>query len=133
MQVCTSLQTDNHASTPPLCFLQAGCPSCRPTNSVKALKALPAIILPKQKTIGLGMSLPEHTGMHILTYACTDRLKNNASNTTCTTGRGIVKVQKNSVVYDLTFSSCWQVVTSAASARFVFFSSMMLNKRRANG
>jgi len=38
-QVCTSLQTDNHASTPPLCFLQAGCPSCRPTNSVKALKA----------------------------------------------------------------------------------------------
>ena len=39
IQVCTSLQTDNHASTPPLCFLQAGCPSCRPTNSVKALKA----------------------------------------------------------------------------------------------
>ena len=29
LQVCTSLQTDNHASTP----------SCRPTNSVKALKA----------------------------------------------------------------------------------------------
>jgi len=39
MQVCTSLQTDNHASTPPLCFLQTGCPSCHPTNSVKALKA----------------------------------------------------------------------------------------------
>jgi len=39
MQVCTSLQTDNHASTPTLCFLQAGCPSCHPTNSVKALKA----------------------------------------------------------------------------------------------
>jgi len=29
----------NHASTPPLSFLQAGCPSCRPTNSIKALKA----------------------------------------------------------------------------------------------
>jgi len=40
IQVCTSLQTDNHASTPPLSFLQAGCPACRPTNSVKALKAL---------------------------------------------------------------------------------------------
>ena len=40
MQVCTSLQTDNHASTPPLSFLQAGCPSCHPTNSVKALKAI---------------------------------------------------------------------------------------------
>jgi len=39
MQVCTSLQTDNHASNPPLSFLQAGCPSCHPTNSVKALKA----------------------------------------------------------------------------------------------
>jgi len=32
------LQTDNHASTPLLSFLQAGCPSCHPTNSVKALK-----------------------------------------------------------------------------------------------
>ena len=39
MQVCTSLPTDNHASTPPLSFLQAGCPSCHPTDSVKALKA----------------------------------------------------------------------------------------------
>ena len=39
MQVCTLLQTDNHASTPPLSLLQAGCPSCRPTNSIKALKA----------------------------------------------------------------------------------------------
>jgi len=39
IQVCTLLQTDNHASTPPLSFLQARCPSCRPTNSVKALKA----------------------------------------------------------------------------------------------
>ena len=36
----TSLQSDNHASTPLLSFLQAGCPSCRPTNSVKALKAV---------------------------------------------------------------------------------------------
>jgi len=39
MQICTSLQTDNHASTSLLIFLQAGCPSCDPTNSVKALKA----------------------------------------------------------------------------------------------
>jgi len=39
MQVRTSLQSDNQASTTPLSFLQAGCPSCRPTNSVKALKA----------------------------------------------------------------------------------------------
>jgi len=39
MQGCSLLQADNHASTPLLSFLQAGCPSCRPTNSVKALKA----------------------------------------------------------------------------------------------
>ena len=47
MQVCTSLQTDNHASTPPLSFLQAGCPACRPTNSVKALKAVTSITIIK--------------------------------------------------------------------------------------
>ena len=40
MQVCISVQTDNHASTPRLAFLQAGCPSCRLTNSAKALKAM---------------------------------------------------------------------------------------------
>jgi len=39
MQVCTLLQTDNHANTSPLVFLQAGRPSCRPTNSIKAPKA----------------------------------------------------------------------------------------------
>jgi len=39
MQVCTLLQTDNHTSTSPLSFLQAGCPSCNPINSVKAVKA----------------------------------------------------------------------------------------------
>ena len=43
MQVCTSLQTDNHVSTSPLSFLQARCPSCCPTNSVKALKAIKAL------------------------------------------------------------------------------------------
>jgi len=39
MQVCTLLQTDNHTSTPPLSLLQAGCPFCRPNNSIKAMKA----------------------------------------------------------------------------------------------
>jgi len=50
MQVCTLLQTGNHTSTPPLSFLQAGCLSCHPTNSVKALKAIPEVwnSLPKE-------------------------------------------------------------------------------------
>ena len=42
-KICTSLWTDNHTSTPPLSYLQPGCPSCSPTNSVKSLKA--ALIL----------------------------------------------------------------------------------------
>jgi len=36
MHGCTSLQADNHASTPPISFLHARCPSCHATNSVKA-------------------------------------------------------------------------------------------------
>jgi len=42
-QLCTSLQTDNHATLYNSVFLQARCPSCcptTPTNSVKALKAI---------------------------------------------------------------------------------------------
>jgi len=58
MQVCTLLQADNHASTPPLSFLQAGCPSCRPTNSVKALKANNIIHLFKYYDTHLTASFP---------------------------------------------------------------------------
>jgi len=53
VQVCTSLQTDNHASTPPLSFLQAGCPSCHPTNSFKVLKA--AVL------VGNSLTFPSYT------------------------------------------------------------------------
>jgi len=40
--ICTSLQTDNHKPCQYLTtqFLQVGCPSCRPTNSVKAPKVM---------------------------------------------------------------------------------------------
>jgi len=48
MQVCTSLQTDNHASTTPLSFLQARCPSCHPTNSIKAVKVKSLLITNKK-------------------------------------------------------------------------------------
>jgi len=47
MQVCTSLQTDNHASIPPLSFLQAGCLSKHQSTdgtTVKAQKNRPKII-----------------------------------------------------------------------------------------
>ena len=39
VQVCTSLQTSTSPAPHHSVFLQAGYPSCRPTNSVKALKA----------------------------------------------------------------------------------------------
>ena len=39
MQVCTSIQTDNYTSTPPLKFFKGWMPFL-PPNSVKALKAL---------------------------------------------------------------------------------------------
>jgi len=38
MQICSLTKTHNHATIPPLTFLQARCPSCCPTNSVKAQK-----------------------------------------------------------------------------------------------
>jgi len=39
MQVCTSLQTDNHASTPPLSFFTGRMPFLLPNHNVNALKA----------------------------------------------------------------------------------------------
>jgi len=61
MQVCTSLQTDNHANTSLLSFLQAGCPSCRPTNSVKALKAT------EQLFLFIYILIPDEKGMAVFT------------------------------------------------------------------
>jgi len=43
----TSVQCPPPPSSP--CFLQAGCPSCRPTNSVKALKATSAFGLGRRR------------------------------------------------------------------------------------
>ena len=81
MEICTSLQTDNHASTPPLSFLQARCPFWRPTNSVKALKAL-KVLHPTQHNIdhfgiwrhsslGLVLKKLNPTEKHQTTIGCT--------------------------------------------------------------
>jgi len=50
-------QTDNHASTTPLSFLQAGCPSCHQTNSVKALQAPQVQILAEKHILNTGKSM----------------------------------------------------------------------------
>ena len=41
--ICTSLQTDSHASTASLSCLQATCSSYHPANSIKALKAVSTV------------------------------------------------------------------------------------------
>jgi len=46
-------QRHNHASIPPISFLQAGCPSCHPSNSIKALEA----DSPGQSPVGCEMVL----------------------------------------------------------------------------
>ena len=58
MQVCTSPQTDNHASIPPFSFLQAGCPSSHPTNSVEALK-VQSCLASEAQTIHVLLQWPE--------------------------------------------------------------------------
>ena len=73
MQVCTLLQTDNHASTPPLSFLQAGCPSCRPTNSIKALKQSIDVSTRKPATrccsgVSMGQTDGQTDGHRTVTY-----------------------------------------------------------------
>jgi len=45
MQVCTSLQTDNHASTVPLSFLQAGCPFSIPPQPTAQIGNVVLLVL----------------------------------------------------------------------------------------
>ena len=72
MQDCISLQTDNHASTPPLSFLQAGCPSWRPTNSVKALKAMGKYLVAVEVGCVIGQQLMQvkTMGSDVLSTHC---------------------------------------------------------------
>ena len=71
MQVCTSLQTDNHTNTSLLSFLQAGCPSCRPTNSVKALKAPSTNVKPNNKPTYIYITLKLYIKINFNYFNCT--------------------------------------------------------------
>ena len=44
MQVCTSLQTDNHASTPPLCFFTGRMPFLPPNQQCQSTEGTPTRI-----------------------------------------------------------------------------------------
>ena len=48
MQVCTLLQTDNHASTPPLSFFTGRMPFLPPSQQRQSVKALKAYIMIQQ-------------------------------------------------------------------------------------
>ena len=70
LQICTSLQTDNHASTPPLSFLQAGYPSSRPTSSIKVLKAKAHTVeYSSEKLLDLFLSNSSTRTLNVLTVA----------------------------------------------------------------
>jgi len=56
MQLCTSPQTDNHTSTPPLSFLQAGCPSATQPTASKHIQE--KIYLKQYELIKLKYSCP---------------------------------------------------------------------------
>ena len=74
--ICTSLQTHNLTTQ----FLQTGCPSCRPTNSIKALKAVAGEKLRmrrEQVIVGIGIthifSGPDAVVIHVwesFAHAC---------------------------------------------------------------
>jgi len=51
MQVCTALQTDSHASTPLLSFLQAGCPSATQPTASKHLRLLLFMLFSKKRKL----------------------------------------------------------------------------------
>jgi len=73
MQACTSLQTDNHASTPPLCFLQAAS-FLQPNQQRQALKASESVLkILIDNTIRLFLKtkisillISEHNGFRVL-------------------------------------------------------------------
>jgi len=64
MKVCTSLQIDNHASTPPFSFLQAGCTSCRTSSSVRFSTFLwsSSVSCFSKIQIGFTFLVPAHLG-----------------------------------------------------------------------
>jgi len=65
MQVCTSLQTDNHASTHHSRFFTGRiCPSCRPTNSVKALNVKFFLQMPVKFGAWFSKCWPTRTIVH---------------------------------------------------------------------
>ena len=78
MQVCTSLQTGNHASTPPV-----WCSFCRPTNSVKALKATvnSSNITYLPKTVGIPWK-----GLCVCVCVCVYVYVHGCSSSSCVVG-----------------------------------------------
>jgi len=82
MQVCISLQTDNHASTPPLSFLQAGCPSCRQPTASKHWGYIHTInarngLINFENFSGLRLSTPEKHRLKIIAFPRLSRICSN--------------------------------------------------------
>jgi len=76
--ICTSFQTDNHVSTSLLRFLQAGCPSCCPTNGIKALKLTQQLLLMIYRTDGDVFVFQQHNALACHAQSATELLCNEA-------------------------------------------------------
>ena len=113
MQVCTSLQ---HPTTQS--FLQAGSPSCRPTNSVKALKAFYikyTCILQSPLPVGVS-SIRKHTKLQ---YDETNKQKTNQmSNVQKCTFTSIIQGTVNMTRVHCEFSKASQHEDGAAALAF---------------
>jgi len=64
MQVCTSLLTKKPRRYLTTHFLQTGCPSCHPTNSVKALKTIIEIIIRHYRNATFTLLFSALTGLY---------------------------------------------------------------------
>ena len=67
--ICKSAPRSRQITTSALSFLQAGCPSCRPTNSIKALKAI--------STEGNHLAIQSHHKISTLISRCHHNLPVN--------------------------------------------------------
>jgi len=65
MQVCTSLQTDNHASTPPLSFFTGRMPFLAPNQQCQSTEGITSGLLKQETVSGSGISWETCKSAHV--------------------------------------------------------------------
>ena len=101
LQVCTSLQTDNHASNPPLSFLRTGCPSCRPTTEGRVCEMVPCPSIRLSAIFAM-----QHSEMGLLLWARWVRDIIRLLHGWCCSSTGLQHLCTASNAGSTTFSAC---------------------------